>query len=112
MRVKASIILSTLLALASCSPAADKETEQGEAAAAGVEAAIMQGRTAARAFINMDPADTMAIQAKLLEARAAQSKYIIAGKRDHAEAFDTAFLRTLKAVSPDVANAVETAQSN
>lgn len=111
MRVKASIIIPALLALASCGSAQQNETERGEAEAADIEAAIMQGRTTARAFINIDPTDTFALQNALLEARARQSEHVTAGRRAHAEAFDTAFIHTLRAVSPDVARAVESADS-
>ena len=67
----------------------------------------MQGRTAARSFLDADPSDTLALQDKLLEARAIQSKYVTAGQHDHAEAFDTAFIHTLRAAKPEVARAIE-----
>lgn len=94
--------------LASCSGKSSQEgadTAQNEAA--DIEAAVMQGRTAARAFLDADTTDTLAIQSRLLEARAIQSRYITAGKTDYAEAFDTAFIHTLRAANPAVARAVE-----
>ncbi len=114
MKVK-TLALTCVIALSLCScgsssgetDSATAVIEQGEGEAADIEAAIMQGRTAAREFIDADPADTLALQAKLLDARAIQSRYVTAGKREHAEAFDTAFIHTLRAVRPEVARSIE-----
>lgn len=105
--MKKAIILLALPLLCACSSKDVKQVENGEAESANIEAAIMEGRTAARSFISADPADTFALQKKLVEARAIQSKYIQAKHPEHAEAFDSAFIGTLRAVNPDVARSIE-----
>lgn len=108
--ILASLLAAGAVMLASCGSsdsATDSMIVTGEAEQADVEAAIIEGRTAARALINVPATDTLALQNKLLEARASQSKYVTAGNTRHAEAFDTAFIQTLRAVRPDVARAVE-----
>lgn len=104
-----SISAAACLSLSACggSDATTDRIELGEAENADIEAAIMQGRTAARKFLDADPSDTFALQDKLLEARATQSEYVRAGRPKHAEAFDTAFIHTLRAAKPDVARAIE-----
>lgn len=72
-----------------------------------METAVSDGRVAARALINLNPTDTLAIQTALIDARSRQSEYVTSGKKDAAEAFDTAFIHTLRAVRPEVAAAVE-----
>lgn len=110
----AAVAAFFISALAACGGSADKaveETENGEAARASVEAAMMEGRTAARAFLSQDVADTMAMQQKLLDARAMQSKYITSGHKEAAQAFDTAFVHTLRAARPELASAIEESYS-
>ncbi|MBD5231412.1 MAG: hypothetical protein HDS66_04560 [Bacteroidales bacterium] len=102
-----SISAAVGIGFCACSSPDTKQIEQGEAESADIETAIMQGRTAARSFLDADPSDTLALQDKLLEARAIQSKYVTAGQHDHAEAFDTAFIHTLRAAKPEVARAIE-----
>ena len=93
-----SFIAGGLLLLCSCST-----VEKAEEATADITAAQMEGRRAARDFINREWRDTMALQHSLLEAKAKQSKYIIEGRQDCAAAFDSGFISTLRAVRPDVA---------
>lgn len=105
-----ALALTLAVALASCGESGEAAADSiaaGEAAQANVEAAIMEGRTAARSFLAADPADTMAMQGKLLEARSIQSKYVTAGRKEVAEAFDTAFIHTLRAVRPGLAERIE-----
>lgn len=96
-----------LVLLASCSSGekAIDSIEAGEDARSYVEAAMLEGRTAARSFLQQDVTDTMAMQQKLLEARTIQSRYI--GKKEAAEAFDTAFIHTLRATRPELADSIE-----
>ena len=58
--------------------------EKGESAMAVVEAAMMEGRNAARVFLSQDPTDTMAMEQKLLNARAIQSRYVNDNNHDAA----------------------------
>lgn len=87
-----------LAALTAC-----KGTERAESVEAAVEAAQMEGRTAAREFVNAQWKDTMELQKRLLEVRSRQSKYVENKMPEAAAAFDTAFVNTLKTVRPDVA---------
>ena len=85
--------------------------EKGESSMAVVEAAMMEGRNAARVFLSQDPTDTMAMEQKLLNARAIQSRYVNDNNHDAAMAFDTAFIHTLRAARPELAQQIETAYS-
>ena len=60
-----------LLAFVGC-----RGTERAEAVEVAVEAAQMEGRTAAREFVNAQWKDMMELQKRLLEVRAKQSKYV------------------------------------
>ncbi len=93
------------IALLSC-----KGTERSESVAAEIEAAQMEGRNAAREFVNSQWKDTMELQSRLLEARSRQSKYEEAKMPEAAAAFDTAFVNTLKTVRPDIASQLEKKQ--
>lgn len=98
-------LAALLLLPVSCSHA-----EKGEEAEADIEAAQIEGREAARVFVNRPWRDTVELQKQLLEARAKQSKYQIAGKPQSAAAFDSAFVSTLKTVRPEVARELVKAQ--
>ena len=91
-------MIALLVVAASCS-----RTEKTEAVAAEIEAAQMEGRNAAREFVNREWKDTMQLQSLLLEARARKSKYEIENKPECAAAYDSAFVSTLHSVRPDVA---------
>lgn len=99
-------IASLLIMPAACG--GNKENKGGENAA-DIEAAAMEGREAARIFLNRPWRDTIELQRQLLEARAKQSKYSGAGKQQSAAAFDSAFVSTLKTVNPSVARELEEA---
>lgn len=78
-------------------------TEKTEAITADIEAAQMEGRNAAKEYATKQWRDTLELQRLLLETRARQSKYVIAGDTASARAFDEAFVSTLQTVRPDVA---------
>lgn len=80
------------------------QTEKTEATVAEIEAAQMEGRNAAKAFVTKEWRDTMELQKNLLEAKAAQSKYLINKKPECAAAFDSAFVSTVRTVRPDIAD--------
>lgn len=77
-------------------------TEQAESDRADIEAAMMQGRMAARDILAADPSDTVDLQERLLDARAKQSRYVIDKHPDQAAAFDSAFVSTIRTVRPDL----------
>lgn len=64
--------------------------------------AVADGRNAARVFVNREWNDTMELQKQLLEAKARQSRYLIDNRPESAEAFDTAFISTIRTVRPDL----------
>ncbi len=82
-------------------------TDKGEEAAADIEAAMMEGREAGRVFINRPWRDTTELQMKLLEARSKRAKYDTTGRPRCAEAYDSAFVSTIRTVNPAVAAKLE-----
>lgn len=101
MRKILTIIAAALMA-AACS-----QTEKSEETVAEIEAAQMEGRTAARVFIGREWNDTTQLQHNLLEARSHQSKYVINNKPHCAAAFDSAFISTVRTVKPDLARQIK-----
>ena len=77
--------------------------ERSEGVTAEIEAAQMEGRNAARQFVNRTWKDTLQLQHRLLEVRSMQSKYVIDGNPEAAAAFDSAFVSTLRTVNPEIA---------
>ncbi len=91
-------MLSTLLAIAvSCG-----STEKTERVVADIEAAQMEGRNSARDIINKEWRDTVALEASLKAARAQKLRYDSTGHPECGAAFDTTFLRTIRAVKPEL----------
>lgn len=100
---------AAMLALASCNHS-DGDGGKQESAEQ-IEAAATAGREAARKFINTLWEDTLALQGQLLEARAAGSKYDVAGPKQKA-AYDSAFVSTIRTVRPAVAEHLIRAKAN
>ncbi|MBD5311999.1 MAG: hypothetical protein HDS13_07590 [Bacteroides sp.] len=99
-RFRLYILSVPLLLSAACAG-----TEQPGNVNTGIEQAKIDGRSYARLIVNRNWAgDTMGLQNNLLEVRARQSRYILEGHREEAAAFDSAFLSTLRAVEPQLAN--------
>lgn len=73
-----------------------------------MEEARMDGREAARVFVNSVWKDTIQLQHQLLEARAKKSKYD--GNRKCEAAFDSTFISTIRTVRPEVARELEKGQ--
>lgn len=94
--------LGTVGTLSSCS-----KTDKAAQDVDDTEAAIIEGREAARIFVQRNWKDTTELQGLLLEARTKQSKYRMAGKERSAQAFDSAFVSTLRTVRPDVARELD-----
>lgn len=94
----AAIVIVAALTSASC-----KKDEKAARVAAEVEAAQMEGRNAAKEFVNTQWKDTLELQDRLLQVRARQSKYVMNKQPEAAVAFDSTFVSTLKTVRPDVA---------
>lgn len=95
------ILVIAFLAIA-CS-----HTDKGEESAAEIEAAMMEGRNAAKIFVNRPWHDTIELQRRLLEARSQRAKYDTLGLKQCAEAYDSGFVSTIRTVNPDVANQIK-----
>lgn len=96
------IIIGALAILPGC-----QGTERTEAITAEITAAQMEGRTAARDFIHQDWRDTSVVAMRLDTIERRKSRFVDDGKKECAEAYDTAFINTLRAVKPDLSRAVE-----
>lgn len=94
---------AVVIASASCSKKEAAITEQNEETQAEIEAAMMQGRTVARDFVNKQWTDTLQLMQHLLNAKSKQSVYLINKKPKSAEAFDSAFISTVRSVDPQLA---------
>jgi len=95
--------------LVSCGNSA-KQKDEIQETAAEIEAAMMKGRRSAREFVNREWRDTMRLQEHLLNACAQRSEYELAGKKKCAEAYDSAFISTIRTVRPDMARELELKQ--
>ena len=108
MRHFAALVFAAALlapvAFTGCSRQA--EAVSAEELAEQMEAA-KEGRSAARAIITREWTDTMQLQQAILEARAANSKYEMAGKVRCKDSFDTAFYNTIRTVRPDLATQLQ-----
>lgn len=95
-------MIAVMLVLSACAG-----TERTEAVTAEIEAAQMEGRNAAREFVNAEWKDTMELQNRLLQVRSKQSKYVEGKMPEAAAAFDSAFVGTLRTVRPDIARELD-----
>lgn len=82
-------------------------TEKTEAITAEITAAQMEGRRAAGVVVGPQWKDTMQLQRALLDAKTRQSKYLIDGKPECAEAFDSTFISTIRTVNPELAKKIK-----
>ena len=82
------------------------ETEKTEAITAEITAAQMEGRRAAGKILAPEWQDTVKLQHALLDAKVKQSKYILEGKKECADAFDSAFISTIRTVNPRLAKKI------
>lgn len=102
-----SVIMTGLIAgsmLAGCSRQAEQIS--AEEMAEQMEAA-KEGREAAKAIVTKNWQDTMQLQLAILDARALNSKYEIAGKTRCKAKFDSAFFGTIRTVRPDLADQIQ-----
>ncbi|MDE5807911.1 MAG: hypothetical protein K2H76_07310 [Muribaculaceae bacterium] len=101
-----SLAFIILFSLPSCK-GWKKGIEKGEETQAEIEAAMMDGRSAAREFINKRWTDTIELQNHLLEARTKRIPYDTVDKPHCRAAFDSAFVSTIRTVRPDIAKALQ-----
>lgn len=99
-----AVALVAAIPFASCSEKAEQIS--AEELADQMEAA-KEGREAAKAIVTKNWKDTMELQLALLDARAENSKYELAGKTKCKEKFDSAFFGTIRTVRPDLADQLQ-----
>lgn len=103
-RVLASVaFIFALSFLQGCSVPTDK----GEEAEADIEAAWMEGRNSARIFLNREWKDTAELRSRMREARARKAEWDSVGQHKAAAAYDSAFVSTIRTVSPKVAEKLD-----
>lgn len=87
--------------------AACSQTEKTEEVTAEITAAQMEGRRAAGLIVGPEWKDSLKLKQALLDAKVRQSKYIIDGKPQCAEAFDSTFISTIRSVNPELAKKIK-----
>ena len=95
------------LALAACGSKEAKQIEQSEETTAQIEAALMAGRSDARRIVNMEFRDSMEFHDAILHANARRSEYTIANRQRCRQAYDSAFMSTIRIVRPDLDTALQ-----
>lgn len=90
-----------------CSSSGEQADGKHQETREEMEAASMAGREAAREFVNADWLDTMDLQRRLMDARSRQSEFIKDHGEKSAEAFDSAFVSTLRSVNPALYNQLQ-----
>lgn len=104
-----AVALSLLTALTACSGNEDGNAALTKAEKAEIQAATIEGRNAAREFVNREWRDTIELMDHLLHVKAQQSRYLLDNKPRQAEAFDSGFISTVRAVDPQLADAITSA---
>lgn len=107
-RGRLSFIAASLVIFAGVAGGCSEKAERisAEEMAEQMEAA-KEGRNAAKAIVTKNWTDTMALQLALIDARAENSKYEIAGKTRCKAKFDSAFFSTIRTVRPDLADQLQ-----
>lgn len=95
-------VLASTLAMSSCAG-----TEKAEAITAEITAAQMQGRNAARYIIHRQWKDTTGFGKEINKVYIMREEYYKEHQQECAEAFDSTFVRTVRAVRPDLMLLVE-----
>lgn len=100
MKYIRTLLFSGLALLAACS---SRDGGQPKDTPEQIDSARVEGREAARIFVNSVWEDTLDLQRELLEARVRGSRFDRKNHPQAAAAFDSAFVSTVKTVRPDVA---------
>lgn len=103
LRKKFPVLISIWVALVMTMCVACGKTEHTEAITAEITAAQIEGRRAGAQVAGPEWKDTTKLQKALLDAKSKQSKYLIEGKPQCAEAFDSAFISTIRTINPNLA---------
>ncbi len=96
-------LVAGMVAVAICSLAGCGGDKAAKSYDAEIEAARMEARRAAREIVTVAANDSLELERRLLDAKAIQSRYLIEKRQDCAAAFDSAFISTIRAVRPDIA---------
>lgn len=99
------ITLSIVLIISGCN--GNKQEGNVEATQSEIDAAIINGRDAARDFVNKRFEDTLQLSGQLLEVSARRSEYTSSNRLQERAAFDSAFISTVRAVRPGLAEQIE-----
>lgn len=91
----AIVVLLSAMVVTSC-----RGTEKTEAITAEIEAAQMQGREAARWYLHQNIPDSVSAIEVARQARAKKYELEKKGKNEAAAAFDSTFVKTVRAVDP------------
>lgn len=102
-----SIIVLLLISITAVAVSGCTKTDKGEEAAADIEAAMMQGREAAKLFVSRPWKDTAELRHKLIEVRVRKIRYDSLGKIECGNAYDSAFVSTIRTIRPDIAEKLE-----
>lgn len=91
-----------LLSVVSCG-----QIEKSEGVTASEEAAMIEGRNAARPFLHRQIKDTTGLSYEIKKAKAPEEKYLNNGMKSKADAFDSGFTRTIRTVNPPLSKLLE-----
>lgn len=106
MRLRYITIAAAFIVISSLLSCSTKDTVAEELKREEIAEAAMQGRNAARTFLNRQWNDTIELMRNLLEVKAQKSRYELARHPHQAEAFDSAFIHTIRAVDPVMAASI------
>lgn len=98
------------LVVTACTAKEAGQIEESEATTAEIEAAQMQGREAARRFVNREWKDSLELSKHLLEVAAQRSHYTMQKRYKERDAFDSTFISTVRTVRPGLAIEIERQQ--
>lgn len=98
---------AVMLVVSACGSKGLKETEEIEATTAEIEAAQMQGREEARKFVSRKWSDSLELNSQLLDVAVVRGRYTEEKRYEERDAFDSAFISTVRAVRPGLADRIE-----
>lgn len=83
------------------------ESGDGSETHAGIDAARIEGRIAARRIITRHWSDTASLRAEIERGRSIRARFDSLGHKKSAESFDSAFVSTIRTVNPALGKFVE-----
>ena len=105
MNIKGRMWVPLFIAGLICSCGAEQHRASGDA---DIQAAMADGREAARSIVSRQWRDTVELQRFILEAKAKQSRYIMDNRPECVAAFDSGFVSGVRAVNPSLARDIFT----